>query len=360
MSENTVSLSSNFGVFQRKGNEMNLRCKTFGMTKIAVGVLTWVVVSCASTNVQDTTRALMDGNSAALRGDFSVAATAYETALKISPTNSAAKRNLGIVLVKKGNFKKARQMLTEVQDEYKNDPEVYYFLGEACRGTSDYKAALSYYQKSARINSNDLRVQKAMAWSYFRVGVVEKAFHEAQKLHRANSDDLQVKLILASILNKKKKYEEVQALLARVEKTKFNVQSRDKVSAETEKTLLMNALAESYVGSDNCAKATPLYQEILRARPFLSSALIGTAKCDLKVNQKARAISKLERATKSDPEAEEAYFMLGQLYEPSNKAKATYYYRRFLLLAKDNPFFVSESRITRSNLSNLQKSRSRR
>lgn len=339
---------------------MQLKKNALSMKKIALGMFTWVMVSCASTNVQDTTRSLMDGNSAALRGDFSAAANAYEAALKVSPQNAAAKRNLGIVFVKTGNFKKARQLLTEVQDQYKDDPEIYYFLGEACRGSSDYKAALSYYQKSAKLNSNDLRVQKAMAWSYYRLGIVEKAFYEAQKLHRANSEDLQVKLILASILNRKRKYEEVQALLAHVEKTKFNVQSRDKVSADTEKTLLMNALAESYVGSDNCNKAAPLYQEILKARPFLSSALIGTAKCDLKVNQKARAISKLERATKSDPEAEEAYFMLGQLYESSNKAKATYYYRRFLLLAKDNPYFVSESRITRSNLANLQKAKSSR
>lgn len=339
---------------------MIVRSNTLSMKMIAVGVFSWMLVSCASTNIQDTTRALMDGNSAALRGDFSAAATAYESALKISPKNSAAKRNLGIVFVKIGDFKRARQLLTEIQDEYKEDPEVFYFLGEACRGSSDYKSALSYYQKAAKLNSNDLRVQKAMTWSYFRIGVVEKAFYEAQKLHRANPDDLQVKLILASVLNKKKKYEEVQALLAHVEKTKFNVQSRDKVSADTEKTLLMNALAESYVGSDNCKQAGPLYQEILKARPFLSSALIGTAKCDLKVNQKARAISKLERATKSDPEAEEAYFMLGQLYESSNRAKATYYYRRFLLLAKDNPYFVSESRITRSNLSNLQKPQSSR
>lgn len=339
---------------------MIIRNKTLGMKMIAAGVFSWMLVSCASTNIQDTTRALMDGNSAALRGDFSAAATAYELALKTSPKNSAAKRNLGIVFVKIGDFKKARQLLTEIQDEYKEDPEVFYFLGEACRGSSDYKSALSYYQKSAKLNSNDLRVQKAMTWSYFRIGVVEKAFYEAQKLHRANPDDLQVKLILASILNKKRKYEEVQALLAHVEKTKFNVQSRDKVSADTEKTLLMNALAESYVGSDNCRQASPLYREILKARPFLSTALIGTAKCDLKMNQKARAISKLERATKSDPEAEEAYFMLGQLYESSNRAKATYYYRRFLLLAKDNPYFVSESRITRSNLSNLQRPQSSR
>jgi tetratricopeptide (TPR) repeat protein len=339
---------------------MGLNISFLGMTKIALGAFTWALVSCASTNVQDTTRALMDGNSAALRGDYSAAATSYESALKVSPKNSAAKRNLGIVFVKTGDFKKARQLLSEVQDEYKEDHEVFYFLGEASRGLSDYKAALGFYQKAAKINSNDLRVQKAMAWSYYRLGVVEKAFYEAQKLHRANSDDLQVKLILASILNKKRKYEEVQALLANVEKSKFNVKSRDKVSADTERTLLMNALAESYVGSDSCSKAAPLYQEILKSRPFLSSALIGTAKCDLRANQRSRAISRLERATKSDPEAEEAYFMLGQLYESSNRTKATYYYKRFLLLAKDNPFFVSESRITRSNLANLQRAKPKR
>lgn len=321
-----------------------------------LGLASLLLTACASTSQQDTTRFLLDGNAAALRGDFVTAANSYESALRLSPTNLAAKRNLGIVLVKMGDFKKAQKTLSGIQNEYKDDLEVFYFLGEAARGSSDHKNALSFYTKAAKINPLDLRVQKALAWSHFRLGNLEKSFGMAQKLNRSNGEDLQVKLIFASVLNKQKKFEEVQALLANVERSNFSVQSKDKISAETEKTLLMNALAESYVGSDNCKKAEPLYGEILKKRPFLSSALIGSAKCDLKTKQKARAIGRLERATKSDPDAEEAYFMLGQLFESSDKSKATFYYRRFLLLVKDNPQFASESRITRSNLANLEKS----
>lgn len=318
------------------------------------------LVSCLTTNkTQQTTRFLIEGNASALRGDFSAAATQYEAALRVDPNNSSAKRNLGIVLVKIGDYKRAYKTLATVQEEYKQDVEVFYFLGEASRGSGDFKNALTAYTKASKINGKDLRVLKALAWTHFRLGQIDRAFNLAQRLHRNYADDLQIKLIFASILNKQKKFDEVQVLLSSVERAKFNVQSKDKVSADTERTLLMNALAEAYVGSDRCSKAEPLYSDILKARPFLASALIGAAKCDLKSKQKNRATVRLERAVKADPETEEAYFLLGQIYENTDKSKATYFYKRFLLLAKDNPQYVSESRITRSNLVNLKKSTSR-
>jgi tetratricopeptide (TPR) repeat protein len=319
-----------------------------------------ILAGCATTNVaQKTTRFIIEGNSAALRADYLAASSLYESALKLDPLNTTAMRNLGIVLVKVGDYKRAHKNLSVVQNEYKTDIEVFYFLGEASRGSGDFKNALVEYTKATKINPKDLRVQKALAWTQFRLGQLDRAFAVSQRLHRGNPDDLQVKLIFASVLNKQRKYEEVQVLLASVEKSKFSVQSKDKVSAETERTLLMNALAEAYVGVDNCAKAEPLYAEILKARPFLAPALIGAAKCDLKGKQKARATARLERAIKADPTTEEAYFLLGQLFEPLDKSKATYFYKRFLLLAKDNPRFVSESRITRSNLVNLERTTSR-
>ncbi|MEY4063894.1 MAG: hypothetical protein RIR26_102, partial [Pseudomonadota bacterium] len=244
-------------------------------------VLIALTTACVSTQEQEVSRFLVDGNSAALRGDYQTAAAFYESALRTSPGNLPARRNLGIVLVKVGDFKRAQKVLTALQNDYKDDVEVFYFLGEAARGTSDHKIALGHYSKAAKISPSDLRVQKALAWSHYRLGNVDKAFSIAQRLNRSNPDDLQTRLILASILNKQKKYEEVQALLATVEKSNFNVQSKDRISGETEKTLLMNALAEAYVGSDNCKKAEPLYGDILKSRPFLSMALVGAAKCDL-------------------------------------------------------------------------------
>lgn len=332
-----------------------MRIKSVVLSAIFMGL-----AGCATTNPQqETTRFVIDGNAAALRGDYSAAANLYESALRVAPSNSSAKRNLGIVLVKMGDYKRAIKTLTAVQNDYKDDVEVFYFMGEAARGSNDFKGALSHYSKAAKINPQDLRVQKAISWCFFRTGTLDKALNLVQRLQRSNPDDLQIKLIFASVLNKQKKYEEVQALLSNVERANFNVQSKDKVSADTERTLLMNALAESYVGSDNCVKADALYGEILKSRPFLSAALIGAAKCDLKAKQKPRATARLERAIKADPDAEEAYFLLGQLFETSDKSKATYFYRRFLLLAKDNPQFISESRITRSNLVNLEKFSSR-
>jgi tetratricopeptide (TPR) repeat protein len=320
----------------------------------------FVFTGCATiNNQQETTRLIVEGNSAALKGDYTVAENSYEAALRLSPANSSAKRNLGIVLVKMGDYKRALKTLSGIQDEYKDDAEIFYFLGEASRGLNDFKTALASYQRAAKINPQDLRIQKAITWSQFRLGNLDKAQSLARRLNKYYRDDLQIQLIYASILNKQKRYSEVQSLLSSLERANFNVQSKDKVSAETERTLLMNALAESYAGADRCAKAEPLYNEVLKTRPFLSSALVGAAKCDLKAQQKSRATARLERAIKADPDSEEAYFLLGQLFESQDKSKATFYYRRFLLLAKDNPQYISEARITRTNLANLEKTDAR-
>ncbi|MEY3903980.1 MAG: hypothetical protein RL189_3286 [Pseudomonadota bacterium] len=332
--------------------QMMPRCRN-----LFIAASVFLSVSCATTSKnQDTTKFVVEGNAAAMRGDFVTASNSYEAALRVSPTHSSAKRNLGIVLVKMGDYKRAYKTLASIQNEYKTDAEVFYFLGEASRGSSDFKGAMNFYQKASKLNPQDMRVQKALAWTYFRLGSFDKAMTMTQKMHRNNPDDIQIKLIFASVMNKLKKFDEVQVLLANVERANFSVQSKDKISADTERTLLMNALAEAYVGADSCQKAEPLYNVILKARPFLSSALVGAAKCDLKSKQKNRAISRLERATKADPDTEEAYFLLGQLYETTDKSKATFFYRRFLLLAKDKPQYISESRITRSNLVNLEKS----
>ena len=58
-----------------------------------------LLAACA-TGAHEMTRNIVEGNDAALRGDFAGSIGHYESALASVPDSAPAKRNLGIVLVK--------------------------------------------------------------------------------------------------------------------------------------------------------------------------------------------------------------------------------------------------------------------
>lgn len=312
-------------------------------------------ISACATRGHDMTKQLLEGNDAALQGDYATAVSAYENALKKVPNSIITRRNLGIVLVKVGNYKRARHYLESILPRYENDVEVRYFLGEASRGLADYSAALAQYQKALAIQPKDLRVIKAYAWTYNKIGNNERALAIVEPMLGSHSNDLQIRLIAAHSYLKLKKYKDAVSILAVIEKSGFKLQSKDKVSAEAEKILILSALGDAYLGLENCEKASSLYNEVLKTRPLLSAALTGLAKCDMKSNQKERAVAKLERAAKADPESPEAHYLLAKLLENSDAKKSASYYRKFLILARDNNDFSEETESSKNALSNLEK-----
>jgi tetratricopeptide (TPR) repeat protein len=98
------------------------------------------------------------------------AVASYEKALAEVPQSRPAQRNLGIVLVKIADYERALELLVGVAKEYSQDPEVHYFLGEACRGLRRFSEAAKHYQAGLRIQANDLRLIKALAWTWHKMG----------------------------------------------------------------------------------------------------------------------------------------------------------------------------------------------
>ena len=329
-------------------------------TLLSVVTLSALLISGCATRGHEMTRQLLEGNEAALRGDFTTAANHYESALEEVPNSAPAKRNLGIVLVKSGSYKRAKQILIEVLPEYSNDVEVYYFLGEACRGLEEYQNAAQNYQKGLRLQPQDHRVQKALAWTWHKLGLYDRTLLIALPMLKRSPADLQLRLIVGSTYNKQKKFAETIELLSPLEKANFQIQSKDKVSADSERALLMTALGDAYSGVQNCEHGGPLYNDVLKTRPFLATALTGSARCDLRTpspdgSSAQKALAKLERAVKSDPDAAEAHFLLAKLTEKLDNNRALFYYRRFLLLAKDDNSFASEIRAARKSLTSLER-----
>lgn len=323
-------------------------------SKIIAILFSALALSCA-TRAHDMTKNLLEGNEAALKGDYQAAVSHYESALKAVPDSAAAKRNLGIVMVKVGNYKRAKVLLAEALLIYNKDIEVYYFLGESMRGLEEFQSAAAQYQKALRLDPNDLRIVKALSWAWYKMGFFERTLAATGPLLQNTPEDLQLRLIVGSALNRQKKFKESIEVLSYIEKPGFKIQSGDRITADSERALILTALAESYSGIENCTKAIQIFNGVLNTRPFLASALTGAAKCELKQNSTGRALAKLERATKADSTTKEANMLLGKIYEKSDSVKAVYYYRRFLLLTKDNPEFASDAQTVKATLAKLEK-----
>ena len=289
--------------------------------------------ACA-TNAHQMSKNIVEGNSAALRGDFETSVSSYETALAHVPESAPAKRNLGIVLVRVGNYERARKVLQEAVRMYPADLEVFYFLGEANRGIENYKEAIQAYQKALSLETGDLRTQKALAWTFIKIGEYDKALFLAQPQLAKSPNDTQLRLILATVYNRKKMYAEAQLTLKPVESSGFTIANAEKTSADSEKVLLMTALADAEYGLTNFSKAALLYAEVVKMRPFYADALIGSAKCDIRSSQSPRAIIKLERTLKTDKNNPEALYLLAKLSEKVDERKAISFYKSFLKAAK--------------------------
>jgi tetratricopeptide (TPR) repeat protein len=325
-----------------------------GLTAAMLLALGATLGGCA-TSAHEMTRSIVQGNDAALRGDYASSIAHYEEALKSVPDSAPARRNLGIVLVKVGDFKRARGLLASVTKSYPADLEVHYFLGEAHRGVQDFTAAAASYQRALRLDARDARAQKALAWTWHKTGLHDRALMLMQPLLKSNPGDLQARLIVASALNKKKRYKEAASTLDIVEKAGFKIKSRDRISAESERALLMTALADANYGLENYNKAALLYGEVLKTRPFLAPALVGAAKCDIRASQNQRAVTKLERAVKADPDAVDAHYLVARLYEKMDANKALFYHKRFLLLTQGRDDFSEAIKVSREVVGKLER-----
>lgn len=273
---------------------------------------------------------IMTGNKSAELGKFDLAKKEYDLALKVNPNSSTAKRNLGIVLVKLGAYKESASYLKEILRAYEKDSEVYYFLGESYRGLGLFTEALSSYETGLKLSPKDDRILKSIAWVYLNQNKPAQAIEFISDSYRQDPEDTQLILIISKSYVKLKKYNKALKMLKTFEESNYKLQSTNEKLAETEKILLLDVLGEAYFGLNNCIKSQKIFDIILNIRPFLATALMKSAKCDLKLNRIETAQMKLEKAQAAEPNNSEIFFWLGQVYASSDMQKSKFYYQRFL------------------------------
>lgn len=270
------------------------------------------------------------GNQYARDGLYREAATSYKKAISLDPQNDTAYRNLGMVLVKLGDFKNAIKHLEKSMSLYKNNFEANFYIGEAFRAEENYAKAIFHYQRALEIRENDQKTLKALAWSFFKIRFYSQALLTAKKLYKLNPSDEHIIIIIARTYIKLKRPKQALAVLT-------------KAKANADKNLqayYQSVEGDIYFELNDLPKAAQSYKNALKHQPLLAGALLGLGKYYVNIGKNDEAIIYIERAIRIRPKLTEGLYLLGQLYENKDKEKALKFYTIFHKKAANDPDFL--------------------
>lgn len=302
--------------------------------------LTTALVITSGCQTTSGSEALALGNEYAKQGLLREAIDQYRKSLSLEPGNAAANRNLGIMLVKTGDYRNAIKSLEVASDKLPADFDTNYYLGEAFRAEGRYGDAIYRYQQSLRIRQNETRALKALAWSFYKIRYYAEALNNSQKLLAADAGDVQASVIAARILIKLRRFDEAL----------HSVQSAIKTADKESLPFLKSVEGDIYLETGLPAKASESFGAALKEAPLTASALYGMARIMNQNGQREKATDFLERAIRVRPEMAEAHFLLGEVTETSNPAKSRKHFEIFSRLASTDPDLLGELEQARKKL----------
>lgn len=254
----------------------------------------------------------------------------YQKVLFVDANNQTARRNLGIVYIKAGDYKSGTMHLEKSLDAYAENFDAQFYLGEGYRGQEKYAEAIFRYNYALKIKPNEVRALKALAWTYFKVRYYSEALVNVKKATAASPQDDQLALIEARILMRLRRDQDALAIINKAEK---------KVGGKVLPYYLsLEGDVLTSLGKTN--EAVEAYQESLKKQPLLSSALLGLGKIQLMQNKIDDAEDNFERAIRINNKLPEAHYYLAKTIEEKNPARAMHHYRIFRQQAASDPEFV--------------------
>jgi tetratricopeptide (TPR) repeat protein len=275
---------------------------------------------------------IAQGNQYARDGLLREAAEEYRKALVQNPGNATANRNLGMVLVKTGDYKGAVTYLEKSLTKFSVDYDANFYLGEAYRALDQYADAIFRYKMALKLRPNEIRPLKALAWSFFKIRYYSEALSTAKKLVARAPADEQAAIILARTLLKVKRSGEALATL----------QNATNRAPKQAKPYLKSVEGDIYYETGDKKKAAEAYKLALKDQPMLAGALLGMGKCLADEGNNPKAISFMERAVRVRPNLTEAHYLLGRAYEKSDPGKSVRYYQNFRKQAATDPEYLGQ------------------
>jgi len=292
-----------------------------------------VWTGCATSGVSKGDKDFVaQGNQYARDGLLREAVEEYRKAIAQNPGNATANRNLGMVLVKTGDYKTAVTYLEKSLTKFSMDYDANFYLGEAYRALDQYADAIFRYKMALKLRPNEIRPLKALAWSFFKIRYYSEALTTAKKLVSRAPSDEQATIILARTLLKVKRSAEALAKL----------QTATARAPKQAKPYLKSVEGDIYYETGDKKKAAEAYKQALKDQPMLAGALLGMGKCLADEGNNTKAISFMERAVRVRPNLTEAHYLLGRAYEKSDPGKSVRYYQNFRRQAATDPEYLGQ------------------
>ncbi|MCX6128708.1 MAG: tetratricopeptide repeat protein [Proteobacteria bacterium] len=289
---------------------------------------------------------LEQANQYARDGLYREAVAAFRKHLSEHAKDAAAHRTLGIVYVKTGAYKLALQHLQEALPSYPENFELNYYIAEAYRTQNRYADAIFHYNKALAAEPKNIGAMKALAWSYYSIRYYSEALKLAKELKKIDSNDFQISIINARILNKIGLNDKALAILDRTET----------LSSPDELPFLNSVKGDIQLDLGHMNDAEQSYRKALQDQPLLPGALTGLAKCFILQQQSMDlAVTYLERALRIRPNLTEAFYLLAQAYEKKDPKKSLDTYRSFIKAAGMDPQFQQELLLSKSKLAAASK-----
>lgn len=267
------------------------------------------------------------GNQYARDGLLREAVEAYKRALQKEPENMIAHRNLGIVLVKAGDFANAITHLEKSMSSFDDNFDANFYLGEAYRATDKYGEAIYRYKNALKIQKDEPRASKSLAWSYYKIRYYSEALTLAQRLSTIAPNDDQAPIILARINLKLKRESEALAILRKA------IEKAPAASIPYYQSVEAEVLHRQGATLD----ALNTYKKALKSQPMLAGALLGVGRILLEEGKAKEAEDYLERAVRIKPKLYECHYYLGVALEASNPKRALRYFSHFRKNANTDP-----------------------
>jgi tetratricopeptide (TPR) repeat protein len=284
------------------------------------------------------------GNQLARDGLLRDAIDSYKEALKKEPDNILAHRNLGIVLVKAGDFVNASLHLEKSISSFQDDFDTNFYLAEAYRAVDKYAEAIFRYKFALNQKKDEVRALKSLAWSYYKTRFYSESLAISQRLLKLAASDEQVPVIVARVLLKLRREDEALRIIR-------------KASAKASKSaqvIYLTVEAEALHSKGRLSDSLIMYKKALKEQPLLAGALIGAGKVLFEQSKPAEASEFLERAVRVKPKILETYYYLGKSLEKSNPQKALKYLAHFKKNGSTDPEFVDLIIDTKKRIASLQ------
>ena len=313
----------------------------------AIGLLSaLLLVSACATAAKP--NPVQTGNQYAKDGLLREAVESYKKALSEQPANPVAHRNLGMVLVKTGDYKAAVKHLEKAMGHYESDFDANYYLGEAYRGLDKYSEAIFRYQRALKINESDPRALKPLAWSYYKIRYYSEALTTARELQKVAANDDQTAIIVARTLLKLKRSREALA----------TIRSARKTIAKESRPFYASVEGDILLELGDVSGAETAYRDALKEQPLLAGALLGLGRISLNAGRSKQAITYMERAVRIRPKLTEAHYYLGKAFEGIDRNKSLKYYQYFRRQAVADPEFIARISEVKKRVAALQRDES--